>query len=163
MKNLTKGKKSWRTRKRNNLKSLLKEILVITIISIIFTAVRPSMAQTPLREHYDKLPIAEDKVELSVVDRIRIVSQGFEYQDYLLRLAYCESRFNEFAMQYKNNVVGLDRGVFQINDYFHPEVSDECSMNVECATKWTMEMIKKGRQREWMCDKIVKNNKDYLK
>ena len=83
--------------------------------------------------------------------------ENFQWTDYLVRLADCESTLNPTARN-DNGYYGVDRGVFQINDYFHPEVSTECADNVECATKWTIDMINSGQQHQWSCNKIVLNN-----
>jgi len=94
---------------------------------------------------------------LTVEQRIQNIakSENFRWPAYLLRLAECESRFDPFAVN-NNGRHGVDRGVFQINDKYHPEVSNECAFSVECATRWTMERINAGYQNEWACNSIIK-------
>lgn len=87
--------------------------------------------------------------------------ENFKWPDYLVRLSYCESRWDPKATN-NNGKYGVDRGVFQINDYYHPEIPDNCAFNVECSTKWTIRRINNNFQHEWACDKIVKGNYDYL-
>jgi len=103
------------------------------------------------------VPKIEEKRVLSVKEQIIKIAkeENFQYTDYLLRLAYCESRFNPKAIN-DNGRLLRDIGVFQINEYWHRDISQEQAENVEFATKWTMNMINKGFQRRWMCDKIVK-------
>lgn len=100
--------------------------------------------------------IKKEEVDLGVEDQIRQIArqENFQWENYLVRLAHCESRFNPIA---RNNNGGhsTDRGVFQINDYYHPEVSTECADNIECSTKWTMWRINSGYQHEWVCNNII--------
>lgn len=117
----------------------------------------------PVVSHKDKKGINTPKKEnLSTEERILDIAEkeNFKWQSYLLRLAYCESRLNPDAINY-NQGHGTDRGIYQINDKYHPEVSDECAYDLECATKWTMWRINSGYQEEWACDDIIKNNFDY--
>ena len=41
-----------------------------------------------------------------------------------------------------------DRGVYQINSYFHPEVSDACAFSLACATKETYRISSAGRNMQ---------------
>ena len=44
---------------------------------------------------------------------------------------------------------GADRGLLQINRTYHPEVSDECAFDPECAMRWSAQRIKDGYLYEW--------------
>lgn len=93
----------------------------------------------------------------TVEETIRRLAQetGFKWSDYLVRLAYCESRFDPNATN-DNGRYGIDRGVFQINSYYHGEVTDAQAFDLEWATRWTMDRINRGYQHEWMCDPIIR-------
>ena len=41
-----------------------------------------------------------------------------------------------------------DRGVYQINSYFHPEVSDACAFGLACATQETYRISSAGRNMQ---------------
>jgi len=99
----------------------------------------------------------ENKEELSVKDEIVKIAEeeNFQYTGYLLRLLYCESRFDTGARN-DNGKWGKDRGVAQINSYFHPNVTDKQADNLEFAVKFTMEKINAGYQELWVCNQIVK-------
>lgn len=103
------------------------------------------------------LPIEQEAVQETVEEQIRRIAkeQGFQWPEYLVRLAHCESRFDPNATN-DNGYYGLDRGLFQINNFFHSEVTDEQAFDLEWSTKWTMERINKGYQHEWMCDPIIR-------
>ena len=81
----------------------------------------------------------------------------FKWISYLKLLTDCEGQFNEFSVNCINSGGGIDRGIFQINSKWHPEVSDECCFNLRCATEWTMMRIENGYQKEWTCDEHIKN------
>ena len=68
--------------------------------------------------------------------------------DWLVRLAMAESSLNPLAIQ-KNGDWSVDRGLWQWNSYFHPEISDQCSFDVQCSTKAVVQAIKEGNLRWW--------------
>ena len=96
-------------------------------------------------------------------EQIRQIAKehNFEWTDYLIRLAKCESQLKpECAIPNhpdctnpKNN--SYDRGWFQISRRWHPEISDECATDIRCSTEFTIEMINKGQQGQWACNDIV--------
>ena len=107
----------------------------------------------------DKRSVVADSIkpELSVKEQIVKIAEAenFKYTDYLLRLLYCESRFDTKARN-TNNRLGVDKGVAQINSYWHPTVKEEQADDLEFSVKFTMDKINAGYQRLWMCDDIVK-------
>ena len=90
---------------------------------------------------------------LTVEDKIRKVAKekNFQYVDYLVNLANCESRLDPLAIGDK----GLARGLFQIRKDYHPEVSTLMAFNIEQSTAWTIDMINAGKQGQWSCNSIV--------
>jgi len=90
---------------------------------------------------------------LTVEDKIRKVAKekGFQYADYLVDLAFCESRLDPLAIGDQGN----SRGLFQIHKKFHPEVSTLQAFNIEESTAWTIDMINAGKQGQWSCNSIV--------
>ena len=83
-------------------------------------------------------------------------AENFAWPDYLVRLAHCESGMKPLTT---GDGGYRSRGLFQISEYYHPDVSDDCAFDVECATRWTIAKINAGQQGLWSCDKIVKNIK----
>lgn len=103
---------------------------------------------------------AEEVIEdLSVEGQIRAIAEekGFKWADYLVRLANCESKLKPNNSNSKGNTPAgsVDRGLFQINSYWHKEVSDSCAYDIRCSTEWTIGMIEAGRQSAWVCDRII--------
>lgn len=54
----------------------------------------------------------------------------------------CRSRNNDWRKS-------LDRGLFQLNDYWYRDISDECAYNPECATRIFCQRVKQGRATDW--------------
>ena len=52
--------------------------------------------------------------------------------------------------------IGVDRGYWQINDVFHPYVSDWCASDVKCSTDYAYRMwLNDGKSfRRWTCGRI---------
>lgn len=98
----------------------------------------------------------EPPTPLSVEEQIRQIAEehNFQWIDYLVRLAHCESRLDPYALN-NNGQYGIDRGLFQINNKYHPEVNNSCAFDIRCATEWTMEMINNGEQHQWACNSLV--------
>jgi hypothetical protein len=143
-------------------KKVIKEVKTLLWIIFIITLIcqfRPAgvIAEEKFTKNYH-LPVAED-IEMTVPLEIRKIANqmGFKWTDYLLRLADCESKFNPNAINNKNNnpSFSVDRGVFQINNYWHPDVSDECAFDVDCATRWTIQKINSGQQGLWVCNNLI--------
>lgn len=100
------------------------------------------------------------KIEPTVEEQIRQIAEekGFKWADYLVRLAKCESGLKPKNSNSKGNTPAgsVDRGLFQINNYWHKEVSDSCAYDLRCSTEWTIQRIEAGYQREWVCDRLIK-------
>jgi hypothetical protein len=104
-----------------------------------------------------KEEVKPDVSKMSVENQIRHYAQeeNFQWEDYLVRLAKCESKLNPKARGV-NKDGSIDRGTFQINNSWHREVTDAQAYDVEFSTKWTMKMINAGQQTIWACDKLIK-------
>jgi len=68
----------------------------------------------------------------------------------------CESKFSQWAIGVNSNG-SIDTGIVQWNSQAHPEVSRECSFNVECAINKMVDLYKKdGNLNQWVCSKVLK-------
>lgn len=88
-----------------------------------------------------------------VQDQILAVAEemGYANTTFLLQLAACESGFRPEVAD--GRVLGPDgeRGIFQFHPYYHPEVDEQCALDVMCATRRAIELIREGRENEWTC------------
>jgi len=151
------------------MKATVKKGLAIALPLIISVCAISEISQNTdsYISSFKPVPIAKEvknpktadniKPELSVKEQIVKIAEAenFKYTDYLLRLLYCESRFDTKARN-TNNRLGVDKGVAQINSYWHPTVKEEQADDLEFSVKFTMDKINAGYQRLWMCDDIVK-------
>ena len=67
-----------------------------------------------------------------------------------VRVAKCESNLNPLAVN-KNTDGSRDRGLFQINEKWHPDVSDEVAFNPITATEFFCKAYKEGHLDWWSC------------
>jgi len=151
-------KKHYRRKKAKKQIIILIWILSLVVLMGIYTThdvLRTTQAKAPEDYIHGKLPESTN-AKLTVPMQIRLLAkqENFQWPDYLVRLAYCESRFDTSAIN-ENGGHSLDRGLFQINKKYHPEVSNECAFDLTCSTKWTMMRITNGYQHEWMCNDLI--------
>lgn len=65
-----------------------------------------------------------------------------------MRVAMCESGLDPEA----RNLIqgkGIDRGLYQWNSYYHPEISDRCAYDIECSTKEFCKAVRAGKLWWW--------------
>lgn len=72
--------------------------------------------------------------------------EGFKDKDLLIRIAKAESSLNAGI---RGRVDSRDRGTFQINAYWNPQVSDECAFCVWCSTRWAISEVNNGNLWKW--------------
>jgi len=65
-----------------------------------------------------------------------------------VRVAICESNLNPYAVNY-NPKNGTDRGLFQWNNLYHPEITDEMAFDPEKSTRLFCQAVKEGHLYWW--------------
>ena len=58
-----------------------------------------------------------------------------------------------------NSPRSIDRGVFMINNFYHPQVTDDQAFDPEFATKWFCQMVKGGNLNAWSASMPCWRNK----
>lgn len=107
------------------------------------------------KELYDKAVERKEtagKIE-SVGELIRRIAkeEGVD-PELAYKVAKCESSLNLDARGI-NKTGSVDRGVFQWNDKYHPEISDDCAYDVECATRAFCKAVSEGHLSWWNASK----------
>lgn len=119
-----------------------------------------SFFKTPVAKA-EGLTVEKNFSQGTVEQTIRRIAkeENFQWPDYLVRLAKCESSLNPKAVNTQGNKPkqSRDRGLFQISDHWHKEVPDSVAYDIESSTRWTIERIKSGYQHEWVCDNKVRS------
>jgi hypothetical protein len=78
----------------------------------------------------------------------RVATSQLVDPELALTVAKCESQLNPLAVG-KNTNGSLDRGLFQINSRWHPEVTELQAFNPEFATKFFCDAWKNGNLDWW--------------
>ena len=78
----------------------------------------------------------------------RIAKEEKVDPDLAVRVALCESNLDPKAWSPVPNR-GVDRGLYQINSYWHPEVSDEQALDPEFSTRFFCKAVKNGKLSWW--------------
>jgi hypothetical protein len=101
-----------------------------------------------------------DPKQIKIANEIKQVADAVapQYTDYLLRLARYEGIYNA-KQRNDNGPKGIDKGIFQINNHFFPEVPETVTDDVKKATLWAIALIEAGGQKKWVADPYVKNAK----
>lgn len=107
------------------------------------------------KEIYDKVKTLKPthaKVK-TVEEQIReIANEEGVNADLAVRVAKCESGLDVGARN-KNKNGSIDRGLFQWNDKWHPEITKECAYGIECSTRAFCKAFKKGHLSWWDASK----------
>jgi len=127
-----------------------------TVSNILLTIVVFYFGKTQV---FDKVvaPKISKQKDLTVEGIIRHVCEKNGVDANLgLRIAQCESGLKPNAVNV-NTTGSKDRGVFQWNDYWHPEITDEMAFDVETATELFCKAIKDEHLSWWNASKSCWN------
>ena len=79
--------------------------------------------------------------ELTLQERANLVAVSHEISPILFtNLIESESQWNPEAYNEKTG----DRGLLQISERWHPEVTDECAFDADCAMDWAAKESRRG-------------------
>lgn len=105
---------------------------------------------------YDQEPVISpvvrntDSMQDYVLNRMKEAGIS-PYEAYMV--INCESRWNPEAMLV-NKDMSVDRGIWQISNKYHKEVSNSDAFDYKKATEHAIRIYKKSGWREWTCGKI---------
>ena len=83
---------------------------------------------------------------------LRVAKEEGVDPDLALRVARCESGFNPGA-RHVNSTGSVDRGLYQWNNYYHPDITDEIAFDSEKATRAFCKAFKAGHLNWWNASK----------
>ena len=72
-------------------------------------------------------------------------------REIVLKVIKCESRLNPNAL----GDYGRSRGLVQIHNQYHPEVTDEQAYDPYFAVDFLIEGLKNGQGRQWSCYRML--------
>ncbi len=86
---------------------------------------------------------------MTVEEQIRDIARAEGVDpDLAVAIAKCESSLNSKAVLV-NDTGTRDRGLFQINNYYHPEVTDEQAFDIAFSTRFFCKAYKEGNISWW--------------
>ena len=112
-------------------------------------------AETPKRE-VKKYPVEKKDIKSLVIKYF-----GKDAPT-ALKILKCESGSNPACGELNNPKCintkngSYDRGYWQISKKYHPEVSDKCAFNPECATKEAYRIFEERGWGEWACSRYIR-------
>lgn len=112
------------------------------------------VVETPPRvELYD----SPDKVRQYVRDEWerRGLSGNLER---FIKIGNCESGFKEDARHtnyHKDGSTSLDRGIYQINNKYHPQIHDECAFDARCNVDYALDLYERSGEAPWVCKDLI--------
>jgi hypothetical protein len=146
-------------------------ICCATMFSIALTGCAPAELDEDLEEEVNLNVTAEDEIEDTVFQQM--ADEGKEdgpltYQavarlaknagvpcdgdriPLAVAVARAESSFRPWITNTIGNARGIDRGLWQFNSYWHPEVSASCAFSPSCSARAMKRVSRSGsRWREW--------------
>ena len=99
-----------------------------------------------------KITAAPEKYETVEEEIRKIAKEESVDPDLAVRVAKCESNLNPSAV-HENSPDSIDRGLFQINSKWHPEVTLEQAYDVEFSTRFFCKAFKAGHLDWWNATK----------
>ena len=123
--------------------------LVDKTAEYVATALYPIKEQVVVNrvEKVEELSVREyvlGEVERAGIDKYEVYN-----------LISCESSWNtqNYRVNYhaRTDTYSIDRGLWQINSYWHSEVSPSCAYDYKCATKESIRILKERGFSEWTC------------
>ncbi len=92
--------------------------------------------------------------KIETVEQIirRIAKEEKIDPDLAVRVAKCESGLNPGA-HHTNSTGSIDRGLYQWNNQYHPEIPDEIAYNAERSTRAFCKAFKEGHLSWWNATK----------
>ena len=123
--------------------SILQAYHLITVSKAL-----PKIAYKPTQqaENLSMVDYVMNEVENAGIDKYKVYA-----------LIQCESTWNDQAWQVnyhkKTDTYSLDQGLWEINSFYHSEVSPECNFDYKCQTEQAIRIIKDRGFSEWTCGK----------
>lgn len=109
-----------------------------------------ALGETPKQqEDKEKAKLVDETVEQTI---IRVAKEECVDPVLAVKVAQCESALNPKAILVNENGT-RDRGIYQINDKWHPEVTDEQAFNPEFSAHFFCKAFKNGNLSWWDASK----------
>ena len=129
--------------------------LVIGTIYFVLCGFYVGLIITP-PQYIDLTPVYHKfTIEQRIYNQAKVRGMKDEDIKRFIKIAYCESRFNPKATNINKNGT-KDVGIFQINTYWYPNVSEECLLDEACNINEAISIANKKGFNQWICNKLIK-------
>jgi len=108
-----------------------------------------SVIQNLILKNSSKAQAAEESVEQTI--RKICIEEGVD-PEMAIRVARCESNLNPLAI-HENAPDSIDRGLFQINSKYHPDITPEQAYDPVFSTRFFCKAFKNGNLNWWNATK----------
>lgn len=124
------------------------------ISGLITKAEAKTITENTEKEQEKKTEINNKAISKEEVEKlIRAIAHTNSVDEELaVKVAKCESGLNCNAVN-TNKDGSRDRGLYQWNEKWHPEIYDECAFDPTCATKKFCEAVRAGNLKWWDASK----------
>jgi hypothetical protein len=140
---------------KNQNKTVSLTIILLAAIVLSWTfnilTAREAIADTMRRPKNYLIPreIKPAKEELLIAERIVMICKenGLTKDEdikWVLGKLWNESRWDQYAIGV-NKGGTIDRGIAQINNHYHPEISNECAFDLKCSLEFVIKYRKDGK------------------
>ena len=138
-------------------------VIILAVIALILSYKLISLVNWYSCQKEQEVAYSVDLCGLSAVECegenmeavIRSAAKKYGVSEQLmLDLAYCESRFDPKTIG-DGFMPKPSIGLFQINLYYHPEVTESQALDPVFSADWTAKQISEGRLHLWSCAKII--------
>lgn len=144
-----------RKQSMNDVRAMVGFLIFFLLLNQIYLTFKP----TSITKDYERnnfLPVNHDKANLTIIDKILIEARKAQVNgEVMVKIAIKESRLNPDAT-FLNKKGTIDRGLFQINNYWHKEVTNECAYDTDCNIKSAMQIAKRSGYNQWTTYKLIK-------
>lgn len=139
-------------------KSLI--FLPLILIGSAFIRIPAISSKTAIRQEITQSKSSTSSQEIKPVKtQINAKYNEEQIKNYILSQAKAEnvsttiiSWIVQHESQWGQKMVGDDgnsRGIWMISRIWHPEVSQQCAMDMKCSTQFSLNLIKKGQADQW--------------
>jgi hypothetical protein len=149
---------------KNQNKTVSLTIILLAAIVLSWTfnilTAREAIADTMRKPKNYLIPreVSPAKEELLIAERIVMICKenGLTKDEdikWVLGKLWNESRWDQYAIGV-NKGGTIDRGIAQINNHYHPEVSNECAFDLTCSLEFVIKYRKDGKDIWYASDNL---------
>ena len=135
-------------------------LLPFILLSVAFLRIPPISSQNVIKQEItQKTNSISSQETRPLKTQLNTRYSPEQVKSYILSQAKAEninltlvSWIVQHESQWGQKMVGDDgnsRGIWMISRIWHPEVSQQCAMDLKCSTRFSLNLIKRGEANQW--------------